>query len=95
MSIFLHADPVPLRVDDRGIIYVGDSRITLDAVLEYWRCGLRPEEIARGLSTLSLADIHGALAYYHRHRAEVDAYLSAGEKQAENVRAEIEAAVRR
>jgi uncharacterized protein (DUF433 family) len=92
MTISLHVDPVPLRVDERSIIYVGDSRVTLDVLIEYWRSGLRPEEIARGLNTLSLADILGALAYYHRHRAEIDAYLSAGMRQSDVLRAEIEAA---
>ena len=92
MTISLHADPVPLRVDERGTIYVGDSRVTLDVVIDYWRSGMRPEEIARGLNTLSLADILAALAYYHRHRAEVDAYLSAGERKSESLRSEIESA---
>ncbi len=91
MTISLHVDPVPLRVDTRGIIYVGDSRVTLDVVVDYWRSGLRPEDIARGLTTLSLADILGALAYYHRHRSEVDVYLAAGERQSDALRAEIEA----
>ena len=75
MTITLHADPVPLRVDDTGAIRVGQSRVTLDVLLQYWRLGMRPEEIARGLDTLTLADVHGALAYYFRHQAEIDQYL--------------------
>jgi uncharacterized protein (DUF433 family) len=92
MTITLHADPVPLRVDDTGTIRVGQSRVTLDALLQYWRTGMKPEEIARGLDTLTLADVHGALAYYLRHQAEMDQYLRRREEDAEELREQIEAA---
>lgn len=72
MTIILHADPVPLRIDDTGTIRVGSSRVSIDVLLQYWRLGMKAEEIARGLDTLSLADIHGALAYYLRHQTEID-----------------------
>src|SRR5437588_9473797 len=91
MTITLHADPVPLRVDDTGAIRVGQSRVTLDVLLQYWRLGMKPEEIARGLDTLTLADVHGALAYYLRHQAEMDTYLRQREEEAERLRQEIEA----
>jgi uncharacterized protein (DUF433 family) len=92
MTITLHADPVPLRVDDTGAIRVGQSRVTLDVLLQYWRLGMKPEEIARGLDTLSLADVHGALAYYFRHQSEMDDYLRRREEEAEKLRQEIESA---
>ena len=92
MTINLHADPVPLRVDDTGAIRVGQSRVTLDVLLQYWRLGMKPEEIARGLDTLTLADVHGALAYYFRHETEIDNYLRRREEEAEKLRQEIQAA---
>jgi uncharacterized protein (DUF433 family) len=92
MSITLHVDPVPLRVDETGSIRVGQSRVTLDALLQYARMGMTPEDIARGLDTLSLADVHGALAYYFRHQAEIDQYLCRRDEEAENFRQEIERA---
>ncbi|MBI3407324.1 MAG: DUF433 domain-containing protein [Planctomycetes bacterium] len=91
MSIILHADPIPLHIDDPGTIRVGQSRVTLDVLLQYWRLGMKPDEIARGLDTLTLADVHGALAYYFRHQAEVDDYLARREKEAEKLRQQIEA----
>jgi uncharacterized protein (DUF433 family) len=30
------------------------------------------EEIVRQLDTLELADVYGALGYYHRHREEIE-----------------------
>jgi uncharacterized protein (DUF433 family) len=91
MTVTLHSDPVPLRLDDTGTIRVGQSRVTLDVLLQYWRSGMTPEDIARGLETLTLADVHGALAYYHRHQDEMDAYLHQREKEADQLRQEIEA----
>jgi uncharacterized protein (DUF433 family) len=92
VTITLHADPVPLRIDDTGAIRVGPSRVTLDVLLQYWRMGMKPEEIARGLDTLTLADVHGALAYYFRHQTEIDNYLRRREEEAEKLRQEIESA---
>jgi uncharacterized protein (DUF433 family) len=92
MIFALHADPVPLRLDATGAIRVGDSRVTLDVLLEYWRMGLKPEEIARGLDTITLADVHGSLAYYLRHQAEIDDYLRRREEEAEKLRHQVEAA---
>jgi uncharacterized protein (DUF433 family) len=66
MTMTLHTDPMPLRVDDTGTIRVGKSRVTLDVFLHYARMGMKPEEIARGLDTRTLADVRGALAYYFR-----------------------------
>src|SRR5208337_481899 len=90
MTIILHADPVPLHVDDSGTIRVGLSRVTLDVLLRYTRMGMKPEEIARGLDTLTLAEVHGALAYYFRHQAEMDEYLRQREEEAEQLRQQIE-----
>ena len=92
MTITLHADPVPLRVDATGAIRVGQSRVTLDVLLQYWRMGMKPEDIARGLDTVALADVHGALAYYLPHQAELDEYLRRRDEEAEKLRQEIEAA---
>lgn len=92
MTITLHGDPAPLRVDETNTIRVGKSRVTLDVLLRYWRLGMKPEEIAEGLDTLTLADVHGALAYYFRHQTELDNYLRQREDEAETLRQENETA---
>jgi uncharacterized protein (DUF433 family) len=70
----IHSDPVPMRVDETGTIRVGNTRITLDVLLGYLLGGLKPEQAVaeEWYPTLSLADIYGVLAYYHRHQAELD-----------------------
>jgi uncharacterized protein (DUF433 family) len=92
MTVILHADPVPLRVDQTGTIRVGSSRVTLDVLVADYRKGLSPEEIVRQLDSLDLADVYAALGYYHRHRQEVEEYLRRRADEAEALRREIEAA---
>jgi hypothetical protein len=41
----------------------------------YWD-GRSPEAIAADFPSLTLEQIHGAIAFYLRNRAEIDAYLS-------------------
>jgi uncharacterized protein (DUF433 family) len=47
--------------------------------------GLIPEEIARKVGHLSLAQVHAALAYYHANQAEIDADLEAEALEADTL----------
>src|SRR5438105_9578921 len=91
MSLIIHADPVPLRVDETGTIRVGNTRITLDVFLADHRRGMTPEQIVEQLDTLTLPDVYGALAYYYRHKAELDEYLRCRREEADRMQREIEA----
>jgi uncharacterized protein (DUF433 family) len=51
------------------------------------RMGMTPEEIVVTYPALSLAEVFAALAYYHSHRAEVDADIVADERFAADMRA--------
>jgi uncharacterized protein (DUF433 family) len=87
----LHAEPPPLRVDEGGAVRVGESRVSLDLVVEQYENGMTPEDIVRAYDTLVLADVHAVIAYYLRHRDEVRAYLKQRVEEAEALRAKIEA----
>jgi uncharacterized protein (DUF433 family) len=50
-------------------------RIGVHRVAGWWKAGLSVEEIGERLSTLSPAEIHAALAYYHLHREEIEHHL--------------------
>jgi uncharacterized protein (DUF433 family) len=55
---------------------VAGTRVSLDSVVHaYWQ-GRLPEAIAADFPTLSLEQVHGAIAFYLRHRAEIDQYLA-------------------
>jgi uncharacterized protein (DUF433 family) len=87
----LHAELPPLRVVEGGAIRVGQSRISLDLVVEQYENGMTPEDMVRAYDTLVLADIHAVIAYYLRHRDEVRGYLKRREVEAEALREKIEA----
>jgi uncharacterized protein (DUF433 family) len=52
------------------------TRTPVRAVVEHWKFGDSPEEIARKLPHLRLAQIFDALGYYDDHRAEVERYIA-------------------
>jgi len=61
---------------DSDDIRIKGHRIGIDDVLYYYLDGYAAEEIAVHLPSLSLEELYATITYYHRHRAEVDAYLS-------------------
>jgi uncharacterized protein (DUF433 family) len=91
MKPAIKTDPAPLRIDEFDVIRVGDSQVVLDVVIQHFNSGATPEAIARGFPTVHLADVYGAIAYYLRHREEVDDYLQARRQDAESLRRQIEA----
>jgi hypothetical protein len=90
MSLTIQSDPPVLRIDEHGVIRVGSSQVLLDIVIQEFHRGADPEAIAHGYPTLNLADVYGAIEYYLRHRADVDAYLADRRTEADALRREIE-----
>src|SRR4051812_6664304 len=91
MSLLLHSDPPPLRLDEGGAVRVGNTRITLDLLVEQYENGMSPEDMVRAYDTLDLADAYAAIAYYLRHRDEVRGYMKRREQEAADLRVKIEA----
>lgn len=52
------------------------SRTPVRAIVEYWKFGMPPEEIARRLPHLRLAQIFDALAYYDDNRQEIEQFIA-------------------
>jgi len=66
---------------------IAGSRIRVqDVVVWHERMGLSVDEIVSRYPQLSLAGVYAALAFYHDHRAEIDAQMEAGEKLVEEMR---------
>lgn len=82
---------LPLWPDEGGVVRVGNSRISLDLVVEQYENGMTPEEMSRAYDTLLVADAHATIAYYLRHRDVVRAYLKRRGEEAASLRAGIEA----
>lgn len=91
MSQAAAAEPVPLVTDSEDVVRIAGTRVTLDTVVEVYRAGSTPEEIARHYPSLQLADVYAVLTYYLRHQEEVDAYLRRRQEEAGAIRQEAEA----
>ncbi len=91
MAPMLQADPLPLRVEEDGGIRVGDSRIHLEVVIEWFEAGQSPEYIVQGHDTLRLADVYAVIAHYLKHKDEVRAYMDRRDREAEDLRKKLEA----
>jgi uncharacterized protein (DUF433 family) len=91
MSLTLQADPLPLRVEEDGGIRVGQSRIHLELVIEWFEAGQSPEAIVEGHDTLCLADLYAVIAHYLKHKDEVKAYVARRDREAEELRMQLEA----
>ncbi len=90
MTFTVEAETPPLREDAAGALRVGDSRVLLELVVSAFQDGATPETIVQRYSTLALADVYAVVAYYLRHRSEVEEYLARREKKAQEVRQRIE-----
>lgn len=91
MILNLRADIPPLRMDEGGAVRVGKSRIGVDLIVEQYENGMTPEDMVRAYDTLELADLYASIAYYLRHRDEVQVYLKRREEEASVLRTQIEA----
>jgi uncharacterized protein (DUF433 family) len=81
----------PLRIDNRGDIFVGGSAVLLDTIVQEFEAGTPPEEIVRGYDTVRPADVYGAIAYYLGHKQDVEAYIQRRNREAEQLWRDIEA----
>jgi len=82
---------IPLRTDERGTIYISNTRVTLDSIIQFYLQGESPEALQQGFPTISLPDVYAVIAYYLAHHAEVDEYLKRRNEDAKRIRQEIEA----
>jgi uncharacterized protein (DUF433 family) len=72
------------------VLRIGRSRVSLDVVVEHYESGMTPEDLIREYDSLELADVHGAIEYYLRHRQAVQEYLTNRREDAAALRQEIE-----
>jgi uncharacterized protein (DUF433 family) len=66
---------VPLRIDEGGVVRVGNSRVNLDLIIQQYSSGMNPEVIVRDYDSLALADVYSTIAYFMRHSHVVQVYL--------------------
>jgi uncharacterized protein (DUF433 family) len=60
---------------------IDGHRITVaDVAIWHERMGLSPDEIVSSHPSITLSDVHAALAYYYEHRPQIDADIAADEQ---------------
>ncbi len=91
MALTIQADPIPIREYESGALRVGGSRVLLELVIRSLEDGTTPEMIVQQFDTLTLPDVYAVIAYYLRHRDEIEAYLERREAEAGEVKRRIEA----
>jgi uncharacterized protein (DUF433 family) len=64
-----------VRVDEHGVMRIGNSRVMLDSIVAGFEQGHSPETLQQQYPTLSLEEVYGAITYYLAHTDEVHAYL--------------------
>src|SRR3954469_17879640 len=55
---------------------IAGTGLTVGRIVSWYKMGLTPEEIALEYPHLTLAQVHGALAYYHANREEIEVELA-------------------
>ncbi len=80
---------LPFRQIPDGTIRIGDTRVSLETIIDSYRLGQRPEEIHSGFPFIDLADIHAIIAYYLKNREAVDRYLAEQEADSQRILAEL------
>lgn len=89
MELTIATEPtasIPLVMGDDQVIYVGNTRVTLDTVIGAFLDGAIPEEIGYQYPPLDLADIYAVVGYYLHNRIEIEIYLAQRREQIEQVR---------
>jgi uncharacterized protein (DUF433 family) len=67
-----------------GTYRVGDTRVSLDSLVYLFREGMSAESMVESYSSLTLEQVHGALAFYLGNQKEIDVYLAEEERAAES-----------
>ncbi|MEA5468923.1 DUF433 domain-containing protein [Spirulina sp. 06S082] len=90
MNLAIVTESNPLEITPDGVVRVGQTRVTLDTVIYAFLEGATAEEIVTQYPVLQLADVYLTIAYYLKHKTEVDAYLLERQHRANVIRQEVE-----
>ncbi|MEX0716877.1 MAG: DUF433 domain-containing protein [Planctomycetaceae bacterium] len=74
----------------QGGLRIAGTRVGLESVVYAWRGGETPEQTVANYPTLSVEQVHGALAFYFRNREAIDRYMLDLEVLFEKLRSESE-----
>lgn len=73
---------------DNGAYRIADTRVSLDSIVYAYKRGELAEAIVQSFPALTLAQVHGAIAFYLSNRELIDEYLQQGAVEYEKRRQE-------
>jgi uncharacterized protein (DUF433 family) len=91
MTLTVEYQTIPLKADQKGVMRVGNTRVTLDTVIHAFEQGHTAEEIVSHYPALRLPDVYAVIAYYLNNEMEVRAYLNQQEEETQKIWEQIEA----
>ncbi|MDF5725492.1 MAG: DUF433 domain-containing protein [Rhizonema sp. PD37] len=68
-----------------GCPIITGTGVTVRRIAIWYKQGLRAEEIAARIEHLSIAQVYGALTYYHINREEIDNDIAVEEAEADRI----------
>ena len=86
----LVAQPPPLRIDEQGVVRVGNTRIPIDRVVAAYDAGESAEEIVSSYPSLSIEQVQAVIAYSLGNRERILDYLEQRNREAEEIRRKVE-----
>lgn len=89
MTGFDYALTIPLCPTPDGTIRIGDTRVSLETVIESYLTGDRPEDIHEGFPFIDLADIYAIIAFYLKNKEAVDQYLATQDAESQRILARL------
>ena|SRR5205085_11502769 len=63
-----------------GVYRVGETRVSLDSLVYLFREGMSAESMVESYPSLTLEQVHGALAFYLANQGDIDTYLQEGQR---------------
>jgi uncharacterized protein (DUF433 family) len=79
-----------VEVRENGKAYIQGTGYKVRILVEEYLSGMRPEDMEREHSRLTLSQIHGALTYYYDHKEEMDKEIEELDQLEKRLRAEYE-----
>ena len=71
-----------------GTPHIAGTGVTVRTIVRWYKLGMSAEEIAAEYPHVSLAQVYGALAYYHANRVDMDAHMAAEEAESDRIEQE-------
>jgi len=69
------ATPEYVTQTSEGACRIAGTRVSLDSIVHAYWDGRMPEAIAADFPTLSVEQVHGAIAFYLRNKAQIDRHI--------------------